>query len=171
MTGRAILVGSRAADLRGALPPWRGGQMIDWDIHADRDVVEAFASRHPGYERADDAIGGVHFLDGRGLRVSFFPWDETSDALWACDDNTPTVALGLPSACISIMSQIALKAAYCRVAGPHAEKNDRDLDFWLSAGGSDWKPCHDRVFDTMTRRASLIFNTATPAVRPIFGDR
>lgn len=145
--------------------------MTDWDIHADHDVVEGFASRHLDYERADDAIGGVHFLDGKGLRVSFFPWDETSDALWACDDNTWAAPLGIPAACISAMSQIALKAAYCRVSGPHAEKNVRDLDFWLqvNSGAAKWKPCHDRVFDVMSRRASLIFNTPAPGVRPLFG--
>lgn len=159
-----ILIGSRAADLSGCLPTWRGGKMDDWDFYGDAADVERMraylAERCGAYEEATDRLGGVHFLDGKGLRISFLAWDAVADALTVAPDAFPAEALGQAVTAIGPYVQLALKLGYLRCAGFHAEKNERDVAYWLDALSPEgWTPAHDAVFRRMWIRAEEIFRT------------
>ncbi len=157
-----ILTGSRAAYLSGRLPTWRAGAMCDWDFYGRAEDVERMRAylrdRCGAYEEADDRIGSVHFLDGKGLRVSIMAWGPVADALAAAPDCFPACALDQDVTAIGPQTQLALKLGYLRAGGFHADKNGRDVDHWLrTLPPVDWTPAHDAVLHAMWRRAEEIF--------------
>ena len=159
-----ILIGSRAAALGGCLPTWRCGEMDDWDFYGDAGDVERMraylAERCGAYEEATDRLGGVHFLDGKGLRISFLAWGAVADALTVAPDGFRAEALGRAVTAIGPYAQLALKLGYLRCAGFHADKNERDVSHWLDTLAPDgWTPAHDAVFRRMWTRAEEIFRT------------
>lgn len=159
-----IMVGSRAAVLSGDLPDWRAGAMKDWDFYGsgqDVDRMRAYLAARGSFEEASDRLGGTHFLDGKDLAISFLAWDEVAEAITEAPDLFPAEALGQPVTAIGPYTQLALKLGYLRCAGPHADKNELDVQHWLSTldpGG--WTAVHDAILNAMWRRAEEIFQIA-----------
>lgn len=138
--------------------------MDDWDFYGDAEVVQrmrAYLAEHCGaYEEANDRLGGVHFLDGKGLRISFLAWGAVADALAVAPDGFAAEALGQTVTAIGPYAQLALKLGYLRCAGFHADKNERDVAHWLDTLAPEgWAPAHDAVFRRMWTRAEEIFRT------------
>lgn len=166
-----IMTGSRAASLSGCLPTWRQGEMCDWDFYGSAEDVARMrtylADRCGFYEEAGDRLGGTHFLDGKGLRVSFLAWDAVADALCDAPDSFPAEALGQAVTAIGPYAQLALKMGYLRCGGFHGVKNERDVEHWLATLSPEgWTPSHDVILSAMWLRAEEIFGvTATSLER------
>ncbi|WP_338577207.1 hypothetical protein V8J38_16330 [Brevundimonas olei] len=138
--------------------------MDDWDFYGDAEDVQRMraylAERCGAYEEATDRLGGVHFLDGKGLRISFLAWGAVADALTVAPDGFAAETLGQTVTAIGPYAQLALKLGYLRCAGFHADKNERDVSHWLNTLSPEgWAPAHDAVFRRMWTRAEEIFRT------------
>lgn len=156
-----LLVGSRAALIHDCLPPWREGRVIDWDIHARPAVIDRWAEGR-GLSRR-----GRNFLGPADLRVSFFEWDEVSDALLACPGSRHVDALGLSLLAVAPMALLALKCGYRKAAFRHSQKTRRDVEYWIARGDpQSWRPEHEAVYRSMARRAAITFNHPDPGQPP-----
>ncbi len=158
-----VLTGSRAATLRGCLPTWRQGRMVDHDFYAGADEREAFltklAAEGAHLERQDTARS-VTAIVNRSEMISIMAPDAVCAAILRCDDNRPMTHLGWPVLVISERTQLALKQGYIDRCAIHRRKNLADIAFW--AARVSLEPQHLNVCAAMAEAATDIWPQSQP---------